>query len=142
MSPIPSEPAAQEVLRLYGLRPCEYSAHFLGNHGGFSGAGLWRVQQAGRQFCLRAWPSNERSPGHLLEIHRLMRWARAADLTFVPEVWFTPDFLSSVEHADRLWDLTEWLSGRADFHEHPTARRLEAALTALAHLHAVWFGAR
>jgi hypothetical protein len=34
--------------------------------------------------------------------------------------------------------LTEWLPGRADFHDRPTPQRLDAACTALARLHLAW----
>jgi Ser/Thr protein kinase RdoA (MazF antagonist) len=40
-----------------------------------------------------------------------------------------------VRHEGHLWELTPWLSGTADFAEHPSPQRLENALTALAQLH-------
>ena len=30
----------------------------LGNHGGFSGARLWRLDTAGGSYCLKAWPAD------------------------------------------------------------------------------------
>src|SRR5262249_46375369 len=67
--------------------------------------------------------------------------ARLAGLSFVPAVSDAAGGATAVAHAGRLWDLTEWLPGRADFHEHPTAARLEAACSALARLHNAWEGA-
>jgi Ser/Thr protein kinase RdoA (MazF antagonist) len=109
----------------------------LGNHGGFSGASLWRIDGPTNSFCLRAWPQNE-SWSRLLFRHRLMTAARQCGLQFVPTVFTTLDGTSIIEHVGRLWDLTEWLPGCADYHTHPTAARLEAACTALAQLHSVW----
>jgi Ser/Thr protein kinase RdoA (MazF antagonist) len=110
------------------------AVHALGNHGGFSGARLWRVETEAGAFCLRAWPplSSERLHG----IHGLMRTATAAGLAFVPVVVGEP-----VEHEYRLWDLTTWLPGRADFRENPTPERIAAAGAALARLHRAWMPA-
>jgi Ser/Thr protein kinase RdoA (MazF antagonist) len=111
----------------------------LGNHGGFSGAALWRIDAPAGSLCLRAWPPHETWP-RLLFRHRLMTLARQSGLSFVPAIFLTCDGVSAVEHAGRLWELTEWLPGRADFHERPSPTRLEAACTALAQLHMVWRG--
>lgn len=109
----------------------------LGNHGGFSGAALWRIDGPAGSFCLRAWPAQE-TWTRLVFRHRLMTLARHSGLHFVPTVFLALDGASAIEHGGRLWDLTEWLAGRADFHEHPSSARLEVACTALAQLHTVW----
>jgi homoserine kinase type II len=67
-----------------------------------------------------------------------MRQARSAGLSFVPAVIAAADGRDCVEHAGRLWDLTEWLPGKADFHASPSAARLEAAAFALARIHRAW----
>lgn len=109
----------------------------LGNYGGFSGAALWRIDGLAGSMCLRAWPSHETWP-RLLFRHRLMTMARQSGLHFVPTVFAALDGVSVVELAGRSWDLTEWLPGRADYHDRPSSLRLEAACTALAQLHTVW----
>ncbi len=109
----------------------------LGNHGGFSGAALWRIDGLAGSMCLRAWPAHE-TWTQLHFRHRLMTLARQSGLQFVPSIFPTLDGASAVEHAGRLWELTEWLPGRADYHDHPSLARLEAACTALAQLHTVW----
>src|SRR5947209_17508862 len=43
----------------------------LGNHGGFSGARLWRVAGLSGMLCLRAWPEHD-SAVRLAWRHRLM----------------------------------------------------------------------
>jgi homoserine kinase type II len=108
------------------------------NLGGFSGAFLFRIEAAGHPFALRAWPAQQPDPARLGFIHRLMKDARLAGLDFVPQVIAAADGSSFVEHGSRLWDLTQWLSGRADYHDSPTPTRLESACTALARLHAAW----
>ncbi|HEY7156206.1 MAG TPA: phosphotransferase [Gemmataceae bacterium] len=109
----------------------------LGNRGGFSGADLWRIDGPAGPLCLRAWPAHETWP-RLLFRHRLMTMARQHGLPFVPAIFNTLDGATGVEHAGRFWELTEWLPGCADYHERPSLARLEAACTALAHLHTVW----
>ncbi len=112
-------------------------AHPLGNHGGFSGARLWRVESGGAAFCLRAWPPGDPKPERLRWLHALMAVARGADLGFVPAV-LPVGGGTFIAHVSRLWELTTWLPGRADFHRHPAPARLRAACVALARLHQAW----
>jgi Ser/Thr protein kinase RdoA (MazF antagonist) len=109
----------------------------LGNHGGFSGARLWRARGRDGPLCLRAWPGSMTVP-RLDTIHHLMTIATAAGLAFVPRLERTPTGQTWVEHAGRLWEVAEWMPGRADFHQSPSPARLAAACTALAQLHAAW----
>lgn len=109
----------------------------LGNGGGFSGARLWRVQGTFGPLCLRAWPETE-TLERLQTRHILMTAARAAGLIFVPVVFPTAAGPRAVVHAGRLWELTEWMPGQADYRDHPSPTRLVAACTALARLHAAW----
>jgi homoserine kinase type II len=109
----------------------------LGNGGGFSGARLWRLEAPAGRACLRAWPPGETRP-RLLHRHHLMIRARRAGLGFVPAVFATSEGITVVATAERLWDLTEWFEGRADYSQHPTTARLEAACEALGRLHRVW----
>ncbi len=132
------EAAARAVLGRYGLAPPTDRAVFLGNHGGFSGARLWKVDTERGSFCLRAWPPGATGRVRLNEIHRLMVAARRAGLEFVPAVAGTADRQTWVEEAGRWWDLQTWLPGRADFHARPARERLEAACVALARLHGAW----
>jgi Ser/Thr protein kinase RdoA (MazF antagonist) len=133
------ESAAREVLRRFAVPSARLVA--LGNQGGFSGALLWRVEGGPEVLCLRAWPPGNPSPERLAAIHRLMGLARAAGLAFVPTVYQTTDGATWVESIGRLWDLSTWMPGRADFHARPDHRRLQAALTALGQVHASWAGA-
>jgi Ser/Thr protein kinase RdoA (MazF antagonist) len=132
----PLEPDVPYVLANYpDVSPGEFP-HSLGHHGGFSGAHLWRVRQG--SLCLKAWPVNGMTAQYLTHIHAAMRVARAAGLPFVPEVFSTRDGQSVVKYDGWLWDVTTWMPGTADFHQHPSVERVQAACLALARLHAVW----
>jgi Ser/Thr protein kinase RdoA (MazF antagonist) len=128
-------PSASDVLARYRLPPA--TLHPLGNHGGFSGARLWRVEAGGAAFCLRAWPPGDPTPERLRWLHHLMAAARAARLAFVPTV-IPAAGATFTAHDGRLWELTSWLPGRADFHQHSASQRLSAACVALARLHRAW----
>jgi Ser/Thr protein kinase RdoA (MazF antagonist) len=107
----------------------------LGNHGGFSGARLFRVESPAGASCLRAWPGNV-SADRLAFIHALLR--RAAGLDFVPRPLPTTHGDTYVRAGDRFWELTPWMPGAASFHTEPTPGRLRAACAALARLHHAW----
>ncbi len=141
-------PAAPPLDQAAALVRTRYPAVFgsgplvpLGNRGGFSGARLWRGDTPAGSFCLRAWPPAEALP-RVQSRHRLMTLARAAGLSFVPVVFPALDRFTVVSEAGRLWEMTEWLPGRADFAEHPSRPRLAAACIALARLHRAWEQAR
>lgn len=108
------------------------------SHRGFSGARLWRLEGPLGALCLRAWPPGDPSPEHLSFIHRLMRRAEQAGLQTVPVLFATARGDTWVEHDNRLWELTAWMPGRADYHDRPTPQRLRAACRELARLHAAW----
>lgn len=138
MLPLSFDDDAHRVLDRYSVSGS--TSIPLGNRGGFSGARLWRVEGSHQSFCLRAWPPGSITAENLRHIHHLMHLALQAGLSFVPLVVSTKDGSTWIEHAGRLWDLTAWLPGNADFHNQPTLARLEAACTALALIHTAWSG--
>lgn len=107
----------------------------LGNHGGFSGARLWRVRASGGDFCLKAWPEDV-APARLAWVHALMQ--HAAGLPWIPRLMQAPEGAMLVEHQGRCWDLTTWMPGSADFSQAPSVTRLRAVGVALAQLHRKW----
>jgi homoserine kinase type II len=153
--------SALEIVGLYGITA--QAVEPLGNHGGFSGARIWRVRTPDRVLCLRAWPPDRPTPERLTWLHGLMAAAR---LPFVPgvvavpgtppgglvrhllnvaRVPFVPNPAADrgptwVRHAGRLWEVTTWMPGSADFHLRPSSARIAAACTALARLHDAWSG--
>jgi Ser/Thr protein kinase RdoA (MazF antagonist) len=138
MSVIALDAAARTVLDRFPATSRDGTLTPLGNRGGFSGARLWRWEHPAGPLCLRAWPPDGPDRDRLRWVHLLMAVARDAGLTFVPAVVTAADGATWVEHTGRLWDLTAWMPGRADFHARPTPERLEAACVALARLHGVW----
>jgi Ser/Thr protein kinase RdoA (MazF antagonist) len=111
--------------------------------GGFSGAHVWRgIIVDGRELALKAHPPAA-DPGRLEHtLHRWMRLARDAGLEFVPRVEPTRDGGTTVWADARVWDVCEWMPGRADFHERPGDDRLFAAVIAVARVHETWAGMR
>jgi Ser/Thr protein kinase RdoA (MazF antagonist) len=135
---MPTDQDALLVLEQFALGSSFAPAIVLGNHGGFSGASLWRVGGMAGPLCLRAWPEAGLTPSDLHAIHLLMEQASSAGLKFVPNILRTRQGATFVGQSGRFWELTTWMPGRADFHLHPQPARLAAACTALARLHAAW----
>jgi len=134
---VTSDEAARRVLGRFAVEASPARLEFLGNGGGFSGAWLWRCTAEPATYCLRAWPPGT-APHLLASLHPLMNGAVRRGLDFVPAVYATRAGSTWLEGEGRLWELTRWLPGRADFHAQPTAGKLHSACTALARLHAVW----
>jgi homoserine kinase type II len=129
--------AAAEVRDHYGAACCGALFVPLGNRGGFSGARLWRGEGAEGRFCQRAWPAHK-TAARVRQLHRLMMHARGQGLDFVPAVYAASSGDTVVEAAGRVWELTQWLAGTADFSEYPSPARLDAAAESLARLHLAW----
>ncbi len=131
------EPLALAVLAHYPCLAPHAPPQPLGNHGGFSGARLWRVEAVGGPICLRAWPK-EVDATRVTFLHQLLEHARHAALPFVPRLYRSFEQLTMVSHGGRLWEAADWLPGSADYRTRPTPCRLSAACTALAQLHCAW----
>jgi Ser/Thr protein kinase RdoA (MazF antagonist) len=113
----------------------------LGSAGGFSGGRLWRgISGNGREFALKAHPPGTTAKRLGERIHRWMKMACEAAPSIVPSVEATRDGRTVVEFGDRVWDVTTWLCGKADFHTEPSDTKLVAAIKALANVHKAWEG--
>jgi Ser/Thr protein kinase RdoA (MazF antagonist) len=132
------EQAARTVLDCYPAAGAGPVLVAQGNRGGFSGARLWRATGLAGPLCLRAWPTSGPSAERLEWIHFLMRTGSVAGLAFVPAVFRDRQGHSWQAREGRLWEVTAWMPGRADFREQPTGCRLHEACAALARLHVVW----
>jgi len=125
----------QRVLReyspIYELR----EAVPLGNAGGFSGAQLWKVSTPAGVFALRRWPSGNPTEDHLERLHRVLEEVVLRGINYVPLPARTASGRTFVRVEEHLWQLEPWLPGMADFWQSPTARRLQAAMEALARFH-------
>jgi homoserine kinase type II len=134
MSPLDMTSVAHAVVARYPAPLGSGPLVALGNHGGFSGASLWRL---GASLCLRASPPSP-DPSRLAFAHRLMLAARQDGLHFVPTVFAASDSNTFVDHAGRLWELMNWMPGRASYHESPSRLKLQSACAALGQLHRSW----
>jgi Ser/Thr protein kinase RdoA (MazF antagonist) len=123
------------VLRRFGVTAA--TAERLGNHGGFSGARLWRVETRRRSYCLKSWPAVMTAERHAW-IASLMRHAREAGVRVVPVLAPAGSAFHVIGDDDRIWDLAEWMPGVADFRACPSQARLRAACQTLALLHRAW----
>jgi homoserine kinase type II len=141
MAPAPLELAAREVLQRYSRRLRPTSLIALGNAGGFSGAVLWRVESAQATACLRAWPVG-RTVAELDSVHTLIAHARDRGLHFIPAIHSADDGSKCIVHGGRLWELSSWQPGRADFDSNRSLQRLHSACVALAQVHAAWSQSR
>lgn len=107
----------------------------LGGAGGFSGASFWRVVSGEAIYCLRRWPREHPSPRRLAQIHRVLRHAADNGVDFVPAPLLTYSGESFVSLTGRLWELTRWLPGQANYAIQPNQQKLSAALQSLARFH-------
>lgn len=67
-----------------------------------------------------------------------MRSARQQGLENIPRIFGNCHGQSFTGDNRRLWELTQWMPGAADYHQAPSTQRLQSALRALARLHVAW----
>jgi len=129
------EESVRSVLAQYAPRVRPLRVEPLGNRGGFSGAGIWRVATEAGDFALRRWPRCALPRERILGLHHLLEHLRMDGLKFVAVPLRTNDGTSLPQNFLHDWQLEPWLPGRADFHARPTSERLRTALAALAQWH-------
>jgi Ser/Thr protein kinase RdoA (MazF antagonist) len=137
----PPDRTARDVCHKYPALQGGFELHPLGNHGGFSGARLWRVKTFAGEYCLKAWPQSEQTTRNRVRwVHEMQSQAIDCRLSFIPRLILTRSAgaPTSVFAADQHWELSTWQPGKADFHERPGRIRLRAAMESLARLHTVW----
>lgn len=124
-----------EILRQYPADCRPTAVEPLGNAGGLSGAEFWRLFAPRGTLGLRCWPIERPTPERLAFIHAVLRHAAVRGLDFLPVPLTTTLGDSFVQHGGRLWELTPWLPGAADFEASPSDQKLRAAMVALAKFH-------
>ena len=139
--PVSHSPTAdfddRAVLRCYpaACRPRDGRTEFLGAAGGYSGAQFWRFSSPAGLLCLRRWPREHPSVERLQFMQAVLWHVHQEGFVQIPLPLETREHAGFVRHAGHLWELTPWISGRADYHEAPSEERLQNALTALAGFH-------
>jgi homoserine kinase type II len=107
----------------------------LGAAGGMSGAQFWRVTNPQGALALRRWPAEHPTADRLRFIHAVLRYAHKRGCSFLPVPVNDRSGETFVEHAGRLWELSPWMPGEADFERSPSPAKLAAALAALGRFH-------
>lgn len=106
--------------------------------GGFSGALVWKVTVQEQSYALKAsWWGFHPAYLPLSEIHKRIEQARLAGLAFVPRLIARLDGASYTELRQFQIELSTWQPGQAVVGV-CSAARVEAAIKAVAQVHAVW----
>jgi Ser/Thr protein kinase RdoA (MazF antagonist) len=103
--------------------------------GGFSGAGVFKVESADASYCLRRWPGGKTSLNRVLAIHQLLALARDCGIAVVPVPLKSDDGTTLPEFDGEFWQLEPWMPGVADFLTAPNDEKLKSAMTHLAQFH-------
>ena len=106
---------------------------------GLSGAKIWKcIDDQLRVACLRAWPIHHPSQQRLAEIHQYLQYLTNAGVSFTPTLYCSSSGNTIASDGRRLWELTSWLPGDANYLQAPSWQRLTAAMEGLAKIHHVW----
>jgi homoserine kinase type II len=129
------ETARTRILARYGTAVAHLRWLPIGAGGGFSGAQVWRGEEASGSplFALKAWPELM-TVEQVEPIHRWM--TQVSHLPFVPALIRTTEFSTSTTEAGRVWDVCRWMPGAAV--ASPSRPQIESACAAIASLHRVW----
>ena len=119
-----------------------YSAPFqpsrcqpLGSAGGFSGAALWRLETPAGTLCLRRWPAEHPTRQRLAWLHQILLHVCRRNLPQVPAPFPNLHGETFLQHNGRLWELTPWMPGEANYPQAPHPEKLQAAMEILARFH-------
>ncbi len=112
----------------------------LNDSGGLSGATVYRGNLGtGPLFCAKRYPLST-DLNDISQRHRWLEIAAHAGLSFVPRLLPTITGETTATHAGHIWELHDWMPGRADFTIRPTQAKLIDACTAVIRLLDVWRG--
>ncbi len=126
----------QELLQPHSVQIGELQS------GGLSGAMVWRSQSIHGVVALRCWPAEHPSPLRLSQIHAALSAARELGQVYIPTLFANRVGDTFTSDGSRLWELSQWMPGVADYQQTPSDARLKSALTALANLHKAWATSR
>lgn len=107
----------------------------LANHGGLSGASIWKVETTDAALALRRWPAEHPTSERLRFIHAVLAHVYAKGLRIVPVPISTLAGETFVSIGGRLWELAPWLPGESSFEYDPSRARIGAAMRAVATFH-------
>src|SRR5262245_48182555 len=105
------DPEIWDILGEYALVVSTADWTPLGNAGGFSGARIFRGENAdGQRLCLRAWPLGKINEERLRLIHKAQD---SCDVPIVPRLWRTRNGDTFVRRGEQFWEVSDWKPGRA-----------------------------
>lgn len=105
-----------------------------GAAGGFSGSELWRLTTPVGALALKCWPPDYPSP-KLSTVQSLLRHVCRQGITLVPVPIAARNGETHCQHRHRLWDLTPWMPGTANYRQKPSRGKLASAMQVLASFH-------
>lgn len=111
------------------------SLEHLGSAGGFSGATFWRVQSQRGLLCLRRWPVEFPDKERLSFIHAVLEHVHRRGFARIPVPIRTIAGPTFVCTGELLWELSQWLPGKADFLPQRKPAKLAVAMRTLAQWH-------
>jgi Ser/Thr protein kinase RdoA (MazF antagonist) len=115
---------------------CQPSAvEGLGAAGGFSGAEFWRLTAPRGLLCLRRWPPEHPSAARLEWIQSVVAHVCSVGFGLLPTPIATRSGKGYHVHEGRLWELTPWTPGEANYWRDRRPEKLRAALHTLARFH-------
>ena len=105
--------------------------------GGFSGAGVFKVETAEAGYCLRRWPVGQTYAARVRAIHQLLALAQDRGVVVVPVPLKSNSGTTLPEFNGEFWQLEPWMPGVANFLAEPNDERLKSAMAQLARFHNV-----
>lgn len=103
--------------------------------GGFSGAGVFKIEHSETCYCLRRWPAAQTSETRVLAIHQLLASAHGYGIAVVPVPLKLDSGTTLAEVDGEFWQLEPWMPGESSFLTEPNGNRLKSAMTQLAQFH-------
>lgn len=103
--------------------------------GGFSGAGVWRIESRTGRLALRAWPLKGIPEARIHALHRLLNHLGSVGLRTVAVPLAARNGATLISSDGQHWQVEPWMPGSADFHQKPSKVRLVSAMRALADWH-------
>lgn len=131
-----NDDAVRAVLAEYGAPWGSPSAATASISGGFSGAGVWKIEVHGRCAALRRWPV-QYPRARLERLHELLSLLRARGCEFAPQPLAARSGGRVVEFGRALWDLCDWIQGAPDDGPEVKLRRIRSAVACLRRTHAL-----
>ena len=122
------------VLQHYQL-PSIGEVEYLGGAGGFSGAQIWKIHTPEQSYCLRRWPPVHPDRARLEWINLVLVHVFNNGCPEIAVPLASNSGERFVHQFEFFWELSPWMSGKANFEAEPNDMRLGNAMKCLAKFH-------